>query len=142
MCPRQLPVDTPTKRSQHTCHADGETWRRSESVLVDPMFEGADSSLERSLVYADGVMYTAEPKGTKAGPRMELAVSCSKDKGKSWPNSTNVGGTHSAGYSSLGWMGAHDRTLLIVWDHDEDDGEKNVGGAPLFQIIDTKWCEH
>ena len=131
---RSINPDWKPYRIDYVSRDDGKTWGKSKSALKDPATE-----VERSLVYGDGVLYTASPKGTKDGPRMELIVSCSKDNGHTWPHSVNLGGDHYAGYSSLGYMGTHDRTLIVVWDHDRDD-KYNPGGAPLFQIIDTKWC--
>lgn len=125
-------------RIDYVSKNDGRTWKAVKSELKDPPSpEGGVNTEERALVYGEGTVYTAEPKGTADGSLRELIVSCSKDHGKTWPKSTNVNGVHYAGYSQLGYEN-HEK-LLVVWDHEKDDIH-TVGAAPLSQVIDTKWC--
>ena len=135
--------DWKPNRINYVSHDDGLTWVASKSDLKDPYNpDGTLNTEERSLLFEDGVLYAAEPKGTKDGSLRELILSCSKDGGKTWPKSININGAHYAGYSSLGWRSPgknQPKTLLVVWDHERDDVH-TVGAAPLSQVIDTNWC--
>jgi hypothetical protein len=128
-------------------HDNGETWERTKSVLKDAVGNDGMSQVERSLLWMKGRIFTAEPKGTsnppkgKEGSHYDLVVSCSQGTNHSewkFSKSVTVNSGHYAGYSSLGEIPGDD-SLLVVWDHEKDD-EHTVGGAPLFQTIDTKWC--
>ena len=135
--------DWKPNRIDYVSHDDGLTWVASKSALKDPYNpDGTLNTEERALLMAEGVVYTAEPKGTKDGSLRELILSCSKDGGKTWPKSININGAHYAGYSTLGWRSNGKnvpKTLLVVWDHERDDVH-TVGAAPLSQVIGTDWC--
>ena len=128
-------------RVDYVSNDDGLSWSKSKSVLKDSVSDGQMRECERSLVYDPsfgGVLYSAEPEGTKQAARTKLVVSCSTDKGRTWPHSINLNGDHFAGYSGLAVM-RQGTELLAVWDHEAGDTH-TVGEQPLFEVIDTSWC--
>jgi len=127
-------------RIDYRSEDDGITWTRAKSTLQDPE---KGQECERSLVYGNGLLYTAEPKGNKDTARADLSVSCSTNGGKTWHNATVVGGDNVAGYSSLGVR--KDGKLLVVWDFDKNyehtnDRGDSKPGAVNFQIVDPPMC--
>ena len=142
---RAVYKDWKPNRIDYVSRDDGLTWHAGKSPLKDPYNpDGSLNTEERSLLYADGVLYSAEPKGTKDGSLRELILSCSKDVGKTWSKSITINsGNHYAGYSSLGWLNpgkqSKSKTLLVVWDHEKDDVH-TVGAVPLSQVVNADFC--